>query len=110
QRITNQRFEVPTCSWRSIYSGFTNCANEIFIDRLAAAQGADDIQFRLDHLATSTSLAAPAAIRVLQQVQTKRSTWGPAPTGRAYGVAVHPEYRSAVAYLVEMDVANPASP
>ena len=107
QTLINQRIEVPTCSWRSIYSGFTNCANEIFVDRLALAQSADDIQFRLDHLATSTSLAAPAATRVLQQVQAKRSTWGPAPAGHAYGVAA-PEYRSAS--ISWMDVTNPASP
>jgi isoquinoline 1-oxidoreductase subunit beta len=110
QTILPQRFEVPTCSWRSIYSGFTNCANEIFVDRLALAQGADDIQFRLDHLAVSTSLAAPALTRVLQQVQAKRNAWGPAPAGHAYGVAAHPEYRSAVAYLVQMDVSDPANP
>jgi isoquinoline 1-oxidoreductase beta subunit len=110
QSILNQRFEVPTCSWRSIYSGFTNCANEIFVDRLAQAQGADDIQFRLDHLASSTSLAAPAITRCLQQVQAKRSAWGPAPAGHAYGVASHGEYRSAVAYLVEIDATNPADP
>ena len=110
QTIINQRFEVPTCSWRSIYSGFTNCANEIFVDRLALAQGADDVQFRLAHLATSTSLAAPAITRCLQQVQAKRSAWGPAPAGHAYGVAAHGEYRSAVAYLVEIDATNPADP
>jgi len=110
QTILNQRFEVPTCSWRSIYSGTTNCANEIFVDRLALAQGADDIQFRLDHLAISTSLAAPAITRCLQQVQAKRNAWGPAPAGHAYGVAAHGEYRSAVAYLVELDATNPANP
>jgi isoquinoline 1-oxidoreductase beta subunit len=110
QTIINQRFEVPTCSWRSIYSGFTNAANEIFVDRLALAQGIDDIQFRLDHLAISTSLAAPAITRCLQQVQAKRNAWGPAPAGHAYGVAAHGEYRSAVAYLVEIDATNPADP
>ena len=108
--ILNQRFEVPTASWRSIYSGFTNCANEIFVDRLALAHGEDDIQFRLDHLAISTSLAAPAATRCLQQVQAKRAAWGPAPAGHAYGVAVHAEYRSAVAYLVQIDATDPADP
>jgi isoquinoline 1-oxidoreductase subunit beta len=110
QTIRNHRFEVPTCSWRSIYSGFTNCANEIFVDRLATAQGTDDIQFRLDHLATSTSASASAITRCLQQVQAKRSAWGPAPAGHAYGVAAHGEYRSAMAYLVEVDATDPANP
>ena len=110
QRITNMRFEVPTGSWRSIYSGFTMTANEIFVDRLAQAFGADDIQFRLDHLANSTSASAPRAIRVLEKVRDKRAAWGAAPAGHAYGVAVHAEYRSAVAYLVEIDAVDPANP
>jgi isoquinoline 1-oxidoreductase beta subunit len=110
QRITNQRFEVPTGSWRAIYSGFTMAANEIFVDRLAQAHGADDIQFRLDNLASSTSAAAPAAIRCLQRVQAKRGVWGSAPSNRAYGVAMHAEYRSAVAYLVDIDASDPANP
>lgn len=110
QRITNQRFEVPTGSWRAIYSGFTMAANEIYVDRLAAAHGADDIQFRLDHLALSASTAAPAATRCLESVQARRTAWGPAPSGRAYGVAMHAEYRSAVAYLVDLDASDPANP
>jgi isoquinoline 1-oxidoreductase beta subunit len=110
QRITTPRFEVPTGSWRSIYSGFTMAANEIFVDRIALARGEDDIDFRLDHLAMSTSGHAPAATRCLQQVQAKRAAWGAAPAGHAYGVAVHPEYRSAVAYLVQIDATDPANP
>jgi isoquinoline 1-oxidoreductase beta subunit len=110
QRITNQRFEVPTGSWRAIYSGFTMAANEIFVDRLAQARGEDDIQFRLDHLAISTSASAPAATRCLVKVQATRNAWGPAPAGHAYGVAMHAEYRSAVAYLVEIDATNPRRP
>jgi isoquinoline 1-oxidoreductase beta subunit len=110
QRIATPRFEVPTGSWRAIYSGFTMAANEIMVDRLAQAHGEDDIQFRLDHLASSTSTAAPAAIRCLQAVQAKRSIWGSAPSDRAYGVAMHAEYRSAVAYLVEIDATDPGDP
>ncbi len=110
QRITNQRFEVPTGSWRSIYSGFTMAANEIFVDRIALARGEDDIQFRLDHLAISTSAAAPAATRCLAKVRDERTAWGAPPAGHAYGVAVHAEYRSAVAYLVEIDATDPADP
>jgi len=110
QRITTPRFEVPTGSWRSIYSGFTMAANEIFVDRIALARGEDDIDFRLDHLAMSTSGHVPAALRCLSQVVAKRAEWGPAPAGHAYGVAVHPEYRSAVAYLVQLDATDPTDP
>lgn len=103
QLMITQHFEVPTCSWRSIHSGFTMTANEIFVDALARARGADEVQFRLDHLAASASPAAPAAIRVLEKV-AEMGDWGRAmPAGHAQGVAVHAEYRSAVAYLVEID-------
>ncbi len=38
QLMITQHFEVPTCSWRSIHSGFTMTANEIFVDALARAR------------------------------------------------------------------------
>jgi isoquinoline 1-oxidoreductase beta subunit len=92
-------------------------ANEIFVDRLAAAHGADDIQFRLDQLAIpvpppspATAAVRAAATRCLEKVQDTRAAWGAAPAGHAYGVAMHAEYRSAVAYLVEIDASDPADP
>jgi len=107
QGISETFFSVPTGSWRSIYSGFTMAANEIVIDQIARLSGVtDEVQFRLDHLTTSASQShsLPAARTCLLQVQNKKNNvWGPPPSGHAYGVAVHAEYRSAVAYLVELD-------
>ena len=102
QQLLEQPFEVPTCSWRSIYSGYTMAANEIFVDEIARARGADEVQFRLDHLQSD------AAINCLNQVVDMAAAagtpWGGAlPAGHAQGVAIHVEYRSACAYLVQID-------
>jgi isoquinoline 1-oxidoreductase beta subunit len=97
QLLAEQAFEVPTCSWRSIYSGYTMTSNEIFVDELARAHGQDEVAFRLQYLSSD-----PARM-CLEQVVAAGS-WGRAmPAGQAQGVAVHAEYRSAAAYLVEID-------
>ena len=97
-------FAVPTCSWRSIYSGTTATSNEIFVDEIARAMGADEVAFRLQHLTDDRARAC------LQHVATAGGWGDPLPAGHAHGVAIHVEYRSAVAYLVEIDASNPASP
>jgi isoquinoline 1-oxidoreductase beta subunit len=97
QLLVEQRFEVPTGSWRSIYSGFTMAANEMFVDELAKAQRIDPVAFRKRYLSSD------AAKRCLTHVANAGS-WGRSmPPGQAQGVAIHVEYRSAVAYLVEID-------
>ncbi len=58
QLMIPQRFEVPTGSWRSIYAGWTNCANEIFVDEIARAHGIDEVAFRLAH----TTLGAGSSL------------------------------------------------
>jgi isoquinoline 1-oxidoreductase beta subunit len=102
QTLLEQPFDVPTCSWRSIYSGYTMTSNEIFVDEIARARGIDEVQFRLDHL---TSDAAIACLnKVVAMAAAAGTPWGGAlPAGHAQGVAVHVEYRSAVAYLVQID-------
>jgi isoquinoline 1-oxidoreductase beta subunit len=65
---------------------------------MARARRVDEVAFRTSHL------DSPAAKRCLQQVAAAGG-WGRAmPAGQAQGVAIHVEYRSAVAYLVEIDV------
>ena len=59
QMIASPRFEVPTGSWRSIYSGFTNCANEIFVDEIALARGEDEVAVPPRSPRESTSRHAP---------------------------------------------------
>jgi isoquinoline 1-oxidoreductase beta subunit len=96
--LAERDFGVPTGSWRSVYSGIVAAANEIFVDEMARARRVDEVAFRTSHL------DSPAAKRCLQQVAAAGG-WGRAmPAGQAQGVAIHVEYRSAVAYLVEIDV------
>jgi isoquinoline 1-oxidoreductase subunit beta len=96
-RLVEREFKVPTGSWRSVYSALMTAANEIFIDEMARARGYDEVDFRLRHLDSS------AAERCLRHVSAA-GNWGRTmPMGQAQGIAVHAEYRSAVAYLVEID-------
>jgi isoquinoline 1-oxidoreductase beta subunit len=101
--LAERDFGVPTGSWRSVFSGTMTAANEIFIDEMARARAVDEVGFRL------RNLDSPAARRCLEQVAAA-GEWGRSmPAGQAQGVALHVEYRSAVAYLVEIDT-NGAEP
>ena len=100
-KLAEKELGVPTGSWRSVYSGVMTVANEIFIDEMARARRYDEVDFRLRHLDSS------AAERCLRHVAAA-GAWGRAmPPGHAQGVAIHAEYRSAVAYLVEIDTTGP---
>jgi isoquinoline 1-oxidoreductase beta subunit len=96
--LAEHDFGVPTGSWRSVFSGIASAANEIFVDAMARTRREDEVAFRVRNLDSA------AAKRCLQQVAAAGG-WGRAmPSGQAQGVAVHAEYRSAAAYLVEIDV------
>ncbi|HWM21096.1 MAG TPA: molybdopterin cofactor-binding domain-containing protein [Ilumatobacteraceae bacterium] len=97
QLLVEQDFGVPTGSWRAIYSGFTATANEIMVDELARRLGKDPVLFRRQRLETARTRA------VLDRVATAGSWGRPMTPGTAQGVAIHEEYRSSVAYLVEID-------
>lgn len=85
---------------------------ESFVDELAAAAGADPIQFRLNHFTNpSNSLTAPS-VAVLQAIQTM-SGWqtrpspekgqsGPILTGR--GVGITPSSSCTIAHACEVEV------
>ena len=107
QLIADQRFGCrPAAGARSTRASRTRERDLRRRDR-ARAHGEDDVQFRrhaprLDSAARDALPPAGAA---------KRGAWGRSvPSGHAYGVAVHAEYRSAVAYLVEIDATDPADP
>jgi isoquinoline 1-oxidoreductase beta subunit len=96
-RLVECDFGITTGSWRSVFSGLTATSNEIFIDELARARGYDEVQFR------HRNLDNQAVRRCLKKV-AEMGDWGrPMPRGHAQGVAIHAEYRSACAYLVEID-------
>jgi isoquinoline 1-oxidoreductase beta subunit len=90
-------FGVTTGSWRSVFSGLSTTSNEIFIDELARARGFDEVVFRRSNLDNDS------ALRCLDKV-AEMGEWGRSmPDGHAQGVAIHTEYGSACAYLVEID-------
>ena len=86
-----------TGSMRNIYSPNVRCAQELIVDQLAAALGQDPYEFRVN------SLTDPRAVAVLEKV-AQVGSWGRTmPAGTAQGIAVHPEYHSVAAVLVEID-------
>jgi isoquinoline 1-oxidoreductase beta subunit len=96
--------DVPTSSWRSVYSGTVAVADEIMVDEIARRLGADPAAFRRSTL-TSARMRA-----VLDRV-VSAGRWGRAmPRGTAQGIGMHEEYKSCVACLVEIDTRTPTAP
>jgi isoquinoline 1-oxidoreductase beta subunit len=96
-RLIERDFGVPTGSWRSVFSGLISTSNEIFIDELARELDYDEVSFRRDYLDDDR------VRRCLEKV-AEMGDWGRSmPSGHAQGIAIHSEYRSACAYLAEVD-------
>ncbi|MFI1725271.1 molybdopterin cofactor-binding domain-containing protein [Streptomyces sp. NPDC020489] len=95
---------IPLGAWRSVDSGTVRTAEEIVVDEIARALGSDPVAFR------RTTLRGKSVKAVLDKVASA-GHWGRTlPAGQAQGVAVHEEYGSCVACLVEIDAADPANP
>ncbi|MCZ4610034.1 molybdopterin-dependent oxidoreductase [Streptomyces sp. Lzd4kr] len=95
---------VPLGAWRSVDSGTVRTAEEVVVDEVARALGKDPVAFR------RTTLRSKAVRAVLDKVATA-GKWGRnLPRGHAQGVAVHEEYGSCVACLVEIDAVDPKNP
>ncbi|MFJ1967966.1 molybdopterin cofactor-binding domain-containing protein [Streptomyces sp. NPDC087903] len=95
---------MPLGAWRSVDSGTTRTAEEIVVDEVAASLGKDPVAFRRATLRSKTVKA------VLDKVAAA-GHWGRTmPDGHAQGVAVHEEYDSCVACLVEIDAGDPRNP
>ncbi len=93
--------EIPlrfsTGSMRNIYSPNVACAQELIVDQLAKKMGQDPVMFRRNFLKDQRLLA------VLNKAAAA-GAWGKAmPPGTAQGIAVHSEYRGAIAVLVDID-------
>ncbi len=98
----------PTGSWRSIYSGQTATVDEIMVDEIARALRVDPLTFRRSKLSSSGS---GARLRAVLDKVASVGKWGrPMPAGTAQGVALHEEYKSVVAFLVELDCRDRANP
>ncbi|SEF24472.1 isoquinoline 1-oxidoreductase, beta subunit [Amycolatopsis pretoriensis] len=86
-----------TGSMRNVYSPDVTCARELVVDKLAAKLRRDPYEFRRDALGDDRTRAALAAVATA-------GNWGrPMETGTAQGIAVHSEYHSTSAALVEID-------
>jgi isoquinoline 1-oxidoreductase beta subunit len=104
QRLQDVPFAFPTSSWRSIYSGQAGVANEVMVDQIAAVLGRDPVDFRRQRLDS-------ARARVVLDRVVSAGRWGRTmPAGTAQGVAMWQEYKSIVAYLVEIDARTAGAP
>ncbi|MFJ8039347.1 molybdopterin cofactor-binding domain-containing protein [Kitasatospora sp. NPDC096147] len=104
QLLSELPLEIPTSSWRSVYSGLVRVADEVMLDELARTLGRDPVAFRRARLTSATG-------RAVLDKAAQAGSWGrPMPPGHAQGFAYHAEYRSAVACLVELDATDPANP
>jgi isoquinoline 1-oxidoreductase subunit beta len=89
--------DFHTGSMRNIYSPNVCVATELIVDQLAAAMGKDPLAFRREYLKDARTLA------VLNKA-AQAGNWGRAmPKDTAQGIAVHNEYKGAIAVLVEID-------
>lgn len=87
--VTAWRRTLPVWTgwWRGLGLFPNTFAVESFIDELAAAAGADPLQFRLDHLPESRAGARMGAVL---EAAAALSNWGePLAAGRARGIACH---------------------
>lgn len=95
---------MPLGAWRSVDSGTVRTAQEIMVDEVARSLGRDPVAFR------RTTLRNKAVKAVLDKVAAA-GAWGRTmPAGHGQGVAVHEEYGSCVACLVEIDATDPKKP
>lgn len=95
--LKEQLLAKPTAAWRVVYNGQVATINEIMIDELARFMGKDEYEFRREYLDSERHVA------VLDKV-AQEGQWGrKLPAGVAQGIGMHDEYKSIVAYLVEID-------
>jgi isoquinoline 1-oxidoreductase subunit beta len=97
ESLNEVSYDMPTAAWRSVYSAQARTAEEILVDEIAKALGTDPVATRRKFLKTAEARA------VLDKVATE-GNWGRSMSpGTAQGVAMHGEYRSIVACLVEIN-------
>lgn len=100
QLLAEVPLDMPTGSYRSVYSGFVSAANEIMVDEIARKLNKDPVAFRMSTLSSARGKA------VLSKAAAA-GNWGSAmPPGKAQGIAIHEEFQSCVAILVEIDTTN----
>ncbi|MBA3745735.1 molybdopterin cofactor-binding domain-containing protein [Sporichthya sp.] len=92
---------LPTSAVRNVYSPDTGTASELHASRLADSMGMDDYEFR-------RAFAKDDGWRAVLDKVAEAGNWGRTmPEGTAQSIALHSEYQSKVACLMEID-ARPA--
>ena len=92
---------VPTLWWRSVGHSHNAFVVESFLDEVAHALGQDPCQYRRELL-----VGHPRHLGVLDAV-ARLSGWGkPLPAGRGRGIAVHESFKSFIAMVAEVSVAE----
>src|ERR1043165_3928845 len=95
---------IPLGAWRSVDSGTTRTVEEIMVDEIARSLGKDPVAFR------RTTLRSRAVRAVLDKAASAGSWGRTMPAGHGQGMAVHEEYGSCVACLIEIDATDPKNP
>jgi isoquinoline 1-oxidoreductase beta subunit len=101
--LTTTEVGVPVLWWRAVGSTHTAYAVETFLDQLAAAAGADPLDYRMALLGN-----APRHAAVLR-LAAEKGGWGtPAPEGRVRGLALAESFSTIVAQVVEIGMEDGA--
>jgi isoquinoline 1-oxidoreductase beta subunit len=100
QRTVHEETFVPYAYWRSVEASIHCFFNESFVDELAAAAGADPLQYRLDLLPPGSRLRG-----VLEKVR-EMSGWraGVLADGSALGVAAYHLFGSYCAQVARVSI------
>lgn len=99
------KFGIPIWWWRSVGHSHNGYVTECFVDELAAAAGADPLEFRRRLLR-----GHPRHLGVMELAAEKAGWGGALPEGHAHGLAVHESFGTFVAYVAEVSVAPDGAP
>lgn len=102
--VHHPEVKVPVLWWRSVGHTHTAFVKETLVDELAEMAGQDPVAYRLARLSGTRQARQRAALALA----VARSGYGTRklPAGRAWGVAVHESFDSAVAYVAEVSLAK----
>ncbi|HVP67068.1 MAG TPA: molybdopterin cofactor-binding domain-containing protein [Anaeromyxobacteraceae bacterium] len=85
--------------WRSVYSSQNACAEECFLDEVAALAGRDPAAYRL------ALLSGAPRLRGVVELAASKAGWGkPLPPGHGRGIACHASFGSFAAEVAEVSV------
>ncbi|HLZ93592.1 MAG TPA: xanthine dehydrogenase family protein molybdopterin-binding subunit [Candidatus Acidoferrum sp.] len=110
------RSGVPRAWWRSVEHSSSGFVVETFVDELAAAAGADPLQFRLQRIGADRKIPDftnpkenkpldTARLKGVLQLAAEKAEWGkPLPKGVARGIAGYFSFESYTAAVAEVSV------